>query len=239
MYRGVIQDGPYWTDYLRDYIKANKLELPVNLGRIWRVVHETTKRDREAVPVEGDAGRAGEAVLASERLVSRHRAAAARRAAGEVGCAGAEAAGARRARTIARGCTRSGRSTASTRSTRSRSRRRSPTSRQTCARRRFGLSERWLGEASHPLHAAVVKLTDDPNWTVRRQVAASLGALPQGVRAAPVAAVLQEVPEAIRSPSTPRSAELAGLEAEMLEQLLQGTRTDCRDRNLIDTSDQS
>ena len=47
MYRGVIQDGQYWTDYLRDYIKSNKLELPVNLGRIWRVVHETTKRDRK------------------------------------------------------------------------------------------------------------------------------------------------------------------------------------------------
>jgi hypothetical protein len=45
MYRGVIQDGQYWTDYLRNYIKTNNLELPVNLGRIWRVVHESTKRD--------------------------------------------------------------------------------------------------------------------------------------------------------------------------------------------------
>ena len=47
MYRGVIQDGAYWTDYLRDYIKANKLELPVGLGRIWRIVHDSTKRDRK------------------------------------------------------------------------------------------------------------------------------------------------------------------------------------------------
>jgi len=47
MYRGVIQDGQYWTDYLRDYIKTNKLELPVGLGRIWRVVHQSTKRDRK------------------------------------------------------------------------------------------------------------------------------------------------------------------------------------------------
>ena len=45
MYRGVIQDGTYWTDYLRNYIKTNNLELPVNLGRIWRVVHESAKRD--------------------------------------------------------------------------------------------------------------------------------------------------------------------------------------------------
>ena len=47
MYRGVIQDGTYWTDYLRNYIKTNNLELPVNLGRIWRVVHESTKRDNK------------------------------------------------------------------------------------------------------------------------------------------------------------------------------------------------
>ena len=43
----------YWTDYLRDYIKARDLEQPVNLGRIWRIVHDTTKRDAEAGAVEG------------------------------------------------------------------------------------------------------------------------------------------------------------------------------------------
>ena len=31
---------------LRDYIKARDLEQPVNLGRIWRIVHDTTKRDQ-------------------------------------------------------------------------------------------------------------------------------------------------------------------------------------------------
>ena len=40
------------------------------------------------------------------------------------------------------------------------------------------LSERWLGEAKHPLHAAVLKRLDDADWAVRRQLAASLGALP-------------------------------------------------------------
>ena len=55
MYRGVIQDGTYWTDYLRNYIKTNNLELPVDLGRIWRVVHESAKRDVKPVVDEGIA----------------------------------------------------------------------------------------------------------------------------------------------------------------------------------------
>ena len=47
MYRGIVQEQIYWTDFLRDYIKAHDLERPVNLGRIWRIVHETTKRDQK------------------------------------------------------------------------------------------------------------------------------------------------------------------------------------------------
>ena len=46
MYRGIVQEQIYWTDFLRDYIKARDLEKPVHLGRIWRIVHSTTKRDR-------------------------------------------------------------------------------------------------------------------------------------------------------------------------------------------------
>jgi mono/diheme cytochrome c family protein/glucose/arabinose dehydrogenase len=41
MYRGVVQDGGIWSDYLRDYIKSHDLELPVERGRIWRVVYGT------------------------------------------------------------------------------------------------------------------------------------------------------------------------------------------------------
>ena len=44
MYRGIVQEQIYWTDYLRDYIKAGDLVQPVHLGRIWRIVHDTTKR---------------------------------------------------------------------------------------------------------------------------------------------------------------------------------------------------
>ena len=45
MYRGVIQQRADITEYLRDHIVKHKLEQPTGLGRIYRVVHETTKRD--------------------------------------------------------------------------------------------------------------------------------------------------------------------------------------------------
>ena len=47
MYRGVIQQRADITEYLRDHIVARKLEQPNGLGRIYRVVHDTTKRDTE------------------------------------------------------------------------------------------------------------------------------------------------------------------------------------------------
>jgi len=44
MYRGIIQHRGYITEYLRDQILSRSLEQPIGLGRIWRVVHDTTKR---------------------------------------------------------------------------------------------------------------------------------------------------------------------------------------------------
>ncbi|MGH9371365.1 MAG: DUF7133 domain-containing protein, partial [Vicinamibacterales bacterium] len=45
MYRGIIQHHAYITEYLRDQILARKLEQPTGFGRIYRVVHDTTRRD--------------------------------------------------------------------------------------------------------------------------------------------------------------------------------------------------
>src|SRR5262245_44455115 len=45
MYRGILEDRLSMTEYLRDQIRARKLEQPIGLGRIYRVVHETTRRD--------------------------------------------------------------------------------------------------------------------------------------------------------------------------------------------------
>jgi mono/diheme cytochrome c family protein/glucose/arabinose dehydrogenase len=40
MYRGLIQHGAYVTPYLREQTLSRKLVLPVNRGRIWRIVRE-------------------------------------------------------------------------------------------------------------------------------------------------------------------------------------------------------
>ena len=44
LYRGIIQHRDYITEYLRDQILSRQLEQPTGLGRIYRVVHDTTRR---------------------------------------------------------------------------------------------------------------------------------------------------------------------------------------------------
>ena len=57
MYRGVVQDVQFQTEYLKDYIVKHQLELPVGNGRIWRVVHDSTRRDKKpALSKETPAG---------------------------------------------------------------------------------------------------------------------------------------------------------------------------------------
>ncbi len=48
MYRGIIQHRDYMTTHLRDEILARKLEEPIHLGRIYRVV--STAKPRRAAP---------------------------------------------------------------------------------------------------------------------------------------------------------------------------------------------
>ena len=50
MYRGVVQDGGIWSDYLREYIKSHDLEMPVKRGRIWRMVYGTAATNRGPKP---------------------------------------------------------------------------------------------------------------------------------------------------------------------------------------------
>jgi mono/diheme cytochrome c family protein len=82
------------------------------------------------------------------------------------------------------------------------------------------LAERWLGEASSPIQDAVVKLIDDPDWQVREQVAASLGAMPTGQKEAAIASLLQ------KHADDPVAADAAlsgarGSEPAILDKLLQ------------------
>ena len=46
-YHGIIQHKGFITEYLRDQILSRKLDRPTGHGRIYRVVHDTTRRDRQ------------------------------------------------------------------------------------------------------------------------------------------------------------------------------------------------
>ena len=50
MYRGVVQAGGIWSEYLTDYIKTHEMQLPVGKGRIWRVVYGTGTTSRGPKP---------------------------------------------------------------------------------------------------------------------------------------------------------------------------------------------
>lgn len=49
MYRGIIQHGPYMTDYLREVTLQRQLDQPINMGRIWRLTEDGGRltEDRE------------------------------------------------------------------------------------------------------------------------------------------------------------------------------------------------
>ena len=223
MYRGVIQDGAYWTDYLRNYIKTNNLELPVNLGRIWRVVHESAKRD----------GKPSLTKESPEALVKRlshpngwYRDTA-QRLLVERGATSVAPVLKQLALTNPDYRTRlhalwtlDGLGEIDAATVEKALADKSVDVRASAVR----LSERWLGEPASPLSAIVVKLGDDPNWMVRRQVAASLGMLPQASRVRPLVSMLEKYGA---DPITVDAATsgLAGLENEVLGLLLQGTAT--------------
>lgn len=190
MYRGVIQQRADITEYLRDHIITHKLEKPTGLGRIYRVVHETTRRD---------AGTGGGGKLITSQLVDllSHPNGwwrdTAQRMLVERGDRSAVAALTPLAERAKEPRTRlhalwtldgldalqpalvAGALDDPSRDVR------------TSAVR---LSERWLGQAGHPLQTAILKRVADGDWSVRDQLAASLGALPQGPREDALATLL-------------------------------------------------
>ena len=189
MYRGIVQEQIYWTDFLRDYIKAHDLERPVNLGRIWRIVHSTTKRDQKPALSKAAPAELVKTLThangwwrdtAQRLLVERGDKSAVpalRQLAQQTpdwrfklhalwtldGLGELEAAEVQRALSD-----------------------KSPDVRAGAVR----LSERWLSQPDQPLAAAVLKLIDDPSWTVRRQLAATIGELPAPARLDPAVAIL-------------------------------------------------
>ena len=190
MYHGIIQHRDFITEYLRDQILSRQLQGPLGHGRIYRIVHDST---RPAPPAPARP-------LTSAQLVSRLSHAngwwrdTAQRILVERGDV-----------TVAPALVKLATS--------------SPDERvrlhalwtldgldrldielvkkaltdpaRDVRLAGLRLSERWLTSAPATIQENVLRLRDDGDWEVREQLAASLGALPSGAREAAIAALLE------------------------------------------------
>jgi mono/diheme cytochrome c family protein/glucose/arabinose dehydrogenase len=219
MYRGIIQHRVYITEYLRDQILSRKLEQPTGMGRIYRVVHETTKRDTttdlaKATPAQLVAALAHPngwwRDTAQHALVQRGNGAAAPSLARLIDTA-------KEPRTRLHALwTLDGMEAVEPAVVMKALNDRSAEVRAAAVR----ISERWLGDANHPIRAAVIEKIGDAHWSVRYQLAASLGTLPDGARENAVASLLErhgDDPIALDA----ALSGLRGVEAAVLERMIQ------------------
>ena len=197
MYRGVIQDRSSTTIYLRDYIAEKKLDAPVGLGRIYRVVHETTSRDArvsltktapiDLVPLLSHPN--GWRRETAQRLIVERAGALTPPAQSRLVSALSTVAGTApdwRARVHAL-WTLDGIDRIEPGLVIKALEDKARDVRVAALR----ISERWLGEANHPAQPAVLARVNDTDWAVRRQLAATLGVLPPGARESAIVALLE------------------------------------------------
>jgi mono/diheme cytochrome c family protein len=217
MYRGISQDGPIQTDYLRSYNAKRELAKGINYGRIYRVVHDGMTADKKPqmskeTPAQLVAHlshpngwwrdtaqqlivqRGDKSVVPALKKLAANAPADYTRIQALWTLDGLDSAD---PQTVTRALDDQ-----------------SPDIRAAAVR----ISEHWLDQ-SKPIQTAVLKKIDDPNWLVRRQVAASLGELPAEARVAPLVSVLRKYGD---DPITVDAAisGLPGQEAEVLAQLL-------------------
>jgi mono/diheme cytochrome c family protein len=252
MYRGIIEHRISITLYLRDQILERKLDGPTGLGRIYRVVHETTRRDPSRALSTATAAQLVDALshpngwwrdTAQRLLVERGQSERVQKGFRE----GSEQVqkgfreGSEQVQTVVPALVRLA-ATATDWRTRLHAlwtldgidaieptlvaKALADESRDV----RVGavrIAERWLADASHPIHAAFVARAEDAAWQVRQQVAASIGFLPQGSREAAAASLLSR---AAHDPVTVDAAlsGIRGSETVVLEALLQQSKAESR-----------
>jgi mono/diheme cytochrome c family protein len=189
MYRGIVQEQIYWTDFLRDYVTARELIKPVGNGRIWRLVHQTTKKDQKPALSTATPAELVKTLshpngwwrdTAQRLLVERHD----KSAVPQLKQLAAQAPDWRtRLHAL---WTLDGLDAIAVDSVQQALGDKSPDVRASAIR----LSERWIGQPDSPLRAAVLKLADDTSWTVRRQVGATIGDFPPDARVDPAVTLL-------------------------------------------------
>jgi mono/diheme cytochrome c family protein/glucose/arabinose dehydrogenase len=190
MYRGIIQHRNYITEYLRDQINSRDLTMPISRGRVWRIVHDTTKRAdppalSKATPAQlvqtlshpngwwRDTAqrllveRGGKPVVPALQKLALSAPDPRTRMHALWVLDGVDAID---VPTVTRALADSSRDV------------------RVAAIR---ISERWLGQANHPIQAAVLKRLDDQDWAVQEQLAASLGELSSDQRATALATLLE------------------------------------------------
>jgi len=223
LYRGIIQHKGYITEYLRDQILSRHLEQPTGNGRVYRVVHDTTKRGNSpalstaspAVLVETLSHPNGWWRDTAQRLLVERNDKSAVSALQKL------AIGAKDPRTRLHALwTLDGMNSIDPATV---TRALGDPSRDVRASA-IRISERWLREPNHPIHADVLKLASDNDWAVRTQLGASIGELPPGPKQAALASFLT------RHSTDPIAADaaLSGIkdsEAAVLDILLQGGDT--------------
>jgi mono/diheme cytochrome c family protein/glucose/arabinose dehydrogenase len=221
MYRGIIQDRASTTVYLRDHVLSRKLESPIGLGRIYRVVHETTRLDTVDPFASATPAQLVEALshpngwrrdTAQRLLVERSE----KSVVPELTRVAATATDPRarlhalwtldgldsiEPSIVVKALADSARDVRAS---------------------AIRLAERWLGQPNHPIQAEVLKRLDDQDWSVQQQLAASLGVLPIGPRETAIASLLERHGD---DPITVDAAlsGLRGSEPAVLEKLLVST----------------
>ena len=222
MYRGVVQEQIYWTDFLRDYINARDLVKPVNLGRIWRIVHDTTQRDQAPALSKAPAATLVKTLShpngwwrdkAQQLLVERGDSTLAPQLK-QLATQSADW----RTRLHAL-WTLDGLDAIAVEDVQ-----RALTDKSAEVRAAgIRLSERWIGQANHALAPLVLKLVDDSSWTVRRQLAATIGELPQPARADAALTILSRYgADQITVDAT--VSGLRGMEGEVLSRLMRAAK---------------
>ena len=226
MYRGIIQHRVFITGYLEQKIIERGMEQPIGLGRIWRVVHTTTRRGErphlstktaaELVPILAHPN--GWWRITAQRLLVERR----------------DHSVAPALRTLARTSTDDrarlhalwtldGLGDADVATVQAALGDRSQYVRAAAIR----IAEPWLAQPGHPIVSRVLALASDRAPEVRRQLAASLGELPLASRDAALEKVIAG------SGDDPVVADmvvtgLAGRETVFLDRLLAAKSLDPR-----------
>ena len=221
MYRGIIEHKGYTTEYLRDYILTHKLDQPDSYGRIYRIVHDSTRRDLTPLSANATSTQLIQLLshpngwrrdMAQRLLVERNDKSvvpALRKLAQGATDVRArlhalwtlDALDAIEPDTVIQALGHQNRDV------------------RVSALR---LSERWIAQPNHRIQDEVLKRLDDADWAVRRQLAATLGELPAGSRETALATLLERYGDDPVAMDAAISG-MRGSELVVLDRLLQGT----------------